>query len=589
MLVGKASENIAKLRGKIVLFLVGLLGPLTLFAIFFVLCLWQIDSPFMPLESTNVLNQAVTRTEQNQRAPWLVPAATAENTSKGVDPDSGLVDHFNRAFGTALGEDKGSMTPGMFITQLEGRNIRFYDDAVVFCSSGDCSRGVTTETGGEVQQPVWVIVDGWRDGSEHGSPLAENVPLDSVCPILADRDSIGQNHPVSQSWVDNNCTYFAPHTAESLFIHGAYLGLFDNTKDFVFLGVLIALLLFNSFFLDINITSPHGFYRDRLSKAYLFTVKDKNIEHNDTLNLQSLNADGTVAPYHIINVTLNLQGSKDPNLRGRMADFFFFSKRYSGGDMTGYVETELLEKFDSHLNLGTAVAISGAAAAPNMGVVTSRSLVFLLTLLNIRLGYWLPNPSAVKKANWVNRILLNGARPSLIWKEAMGALDAEGSHVNVSDGGHLENLGIYPLLRRRCKFIIAIDGEADPDFVFDGLVKTMRFARIDLGAEIELDLEGIRKDLRTGASNEHFSLGRIDYGDGEIGHLLYFKLSVTGDEPEYIRAYRARNPEFPHEPTSDQFFSEDQFEAYRALGEHICDTCMEDSNKLGIFESFEAN
>ena len=36
-----------------------------------------------------------------------------------------------------------------------------------------------------------------------------------------------------------------------------------------------------------------------------------------------------------------------------------------------------------------------------------------------------------------------------------------------------------------------------------------------------------------------------------------------------MRDYGLRNPSFPHETTADQFFSEEQFEVYRALGFHV--------------------
>ena len=38
------------------------------------------------------------------------------------------------------------------------------------------------------------------------------------------------------------------------------------------------------------------------------------------------------------------------------------------------------------------------------------------------------------------------------------------------------------------------------------------------------------------------------------------------DVNPYIAHYKSRNPSFPHETTADQFFSEEQFECYRALG-----------------------
>jgi hypothetical protein len=44
---------------------------------------------------------------------------------------------------------------------------------------------------------------------------------------------------------------------------------------------------------------------------------------------------------------------------------------------------------------------------------------------------------------------------------------------------------------------------------------------------------------------------------------------MTGNESEFLQKYRAEHPAFPHESTSDQLFDEAQFEAYRALGEHV--------------------
>ncbi len=49
---------------------------------------------------------------------------------------------------------------------------------------------------------------------------------------------------------------------------------------------------------------------------------------------------------------------------------------------------------------------------------------------------------------------------------------------------------------------------------------------------------------------------------------MYIKSSLTGDEPDYVKAYKAKEPSFPHESTAKQLFAEDQFEAYRALGHH---------------------
>jgi len=46
--------------------------------------------------------------------------------------------------------------------------------------------------------------------------------------------------------------------------------------------------------------------------------------------------------------------------------------------------------------------------------------------------------------------------------------------LNLSDGGHHENLGIYPLLKRHCRIIIASDAAADPDFAMMDLANLQR-------------------------------------------------------------------------------------------------------------------
>jgi hypothetical protein len=74
-----------------------------------------------------------------------------------------------------------------------------------------------------------------------------------------------------------------------------------------------------------------------------------------------------------------------------------------------------------------------------------------------------------------------------------------------------------------------------------------------------------RKELST----QRWILGKICYGEGEVGDLLDIKSSVTGNE--YVRVYRTKNPSFPDESIADPFFTETQFEAYRALGYQIGD------------------
>ena len=344
-------------------------------------------------------------------------------------------------------------------------------------------------------------------------------------------------------------------------------------------SLFVVVMLYGGFLLNINYSSPHRYYRRQLSRTYLRRSKGgtEETEHLDTQLLSSLTQRGangqSKAPYHFINCALNIPACDDPNLRGRNSDFFVFSKHYSGSPIVGYSRTTEWEALDGHLDLGTAMAISAAAASPQMGTTTKAGISYLLAILNIRLNYWAApprNPSAPDKLRgprWWLRI----ATPGWLYffKELTGLLMNENSnYLNLSDGGHVENLALYELLRRRCKFIIAIDGEADPERTFGGLLTLVRLVNIDLGVTIEPDLEELRKD-KSGNSRSHFLLCKIDYGQGRQGFLLYIKSSMTGNETEFLQKYRAEHPTFPHESTADQLFDEAQFEAYRALGEHV--------------------
>ena len=110
-----------------------------------------------------------------------------------------------------------------------------------------------------------------------------------------------------------------------------------------------------------------------------------------------------------------------------------------------------------------------------------------------------------------------------------------------------------------------------------------RYARIDFGIRIVLPWEQIAqmtkltsKHIASGQgappqAGPHCAVGRILYENGVYGTLLYFKSSLTGDEKDYILDYKKRYEDFPHESTGDQFFSEEQFEVYRALCYHMVD------------------
>lgn len=358
-------------------------------------------------------------------------------------------------------------------------------------------------------------------------------------------------------------------------------------------GMLIGLgaivLLFEA-----NAYSLHQFYKDRLSKAFLFRPADPLPAEPAALMDFKLSAiKPNNGPYHILNAALNVQGSKEANRRGRNADFFTFTRDFVGSDLTHFAPTANnpdtlgMEYFDRRLDLGSAMAISGAAISANMGSNTVRWLSPTLALLNIRLGYWLRNPrDLAKKHGLVRRLrefIYRFYGKFYLLLEMFNQLDENKKFIYLSDGGHIENLGIYQLLKRGCRLIIAVDAEADPEISCASLLKLERYARIDLGVRIIVPWEEIRERYhetsdaispRTPKEAErhrgpHCAIGRILYEDGSYGILLYFKSSLSGDEKDYVLDYKKRNSDFPHQTTSDQFFTEEQFEVYRSLGYHV--------------------
>jgi hypothetical protein len=93
---------------------------------------------------------------------------------------------------------------------------------------------------------------------------------------------------------------------------------------------------------------------------------------------------------------------------------------------------------------------------------------------------------------------------------------------------------------------------------------------------VDIDLTMIRPHPGKGLSRSHCAVGRIRYPDRpeQESYLVYMKNSITGDEQEPVLNYRACSPAFPHETTIDQFFTDAQFESYRALGYHVAEAAF---------------
>jgi hypothetical protein len=216
------------------------------------------------------------------------------------------------------------------------------------------------------------------------------------------------------------------------------------------------------------------------------------------------------------------------------------------------------------------MAISGAAVSPNQGYNSSPLIGFLLMLFNVRLGWWLGSPKT-------SAYPLEGPRLSLspALRELAGDTTDDSQWIYLSDGGHFENLGLYEMVRRRCRAIVVSDAGCDPTCSFEDLGNAVRKIYIDFGVSIEFERLEIQPRQTPPAPGLRFAIGTIKYpGSTRLGWLLYLKPTYQGTERADVRSYATGHPTFPHESTTDQWFSESQLESYRALGasitEYIC-------------------
>jgi hypothetical protein len=395
-------------------------------------------------------------------------------------------------------------------------------------------------------------------------------------------------------------------------------------------AILLAIALFFSWRVDVNDFSLHAFYRDRIARCYAgasnpdrrpdaftgFAPSDSRLRVADLLPVKFGCGNPALwvnppappsyqGPFPIFCTTLNLSFGEDLAYQERKAAAFAFTPLFCGYDV-GWTEGESAEvQFNGYVptntfaypksggpHVSTAVAASGAALNPNDGYHSSPAMAFLMTLFNVRLGWWIPNPRNLR-TSLLGRI--SGPTPVLglpyLLRELFGSVSDDAPFVNLSDGGHFENMGLYELVRRRCRTIIICDSEADGDFVFEGLGMAIRKCRIDFGAEISLDLDELIPGT-DGLSKFAYSMGTITYPalsntgvpneKPAQGKVLYLKSTITGREPADILNYKRENDAFPSDSTLNQWFTESQFESYRRLGQFI----GEDPKVIDWFENY---
>lgn len=368
----------------------------------------------------------------------------------------------------------------------------------------------------------------------------------------------------------------------------------------------------------VNRFSLNGLYRNRLGRAFLGGARKSGtrkpdiftgFDARDNIDLHELApkaGDGSTILYPVINTSLNVTASDNLAWQERKAEPFILSPLYCGSAMLApepalrakmepspppgaagearkgrrearsgvYVRSDHyggsepeMKRPTSGMSLATAMSISGAAASPNMGYHSSPATAFLMTLFNVRLGQWMPNPAcAVTLGDGVYRANPSSSLRALL-RELGGATDDKGKDIYLSDGGHFENLALYEMVRRRCQFIVVSDAGADPDCAFTDLGNAIRKVKIDMGIDIEIQTMRISSRNRKIEGQMAWALGDIKYPEGTTGRLLYIKPSFFDRElPIDVVSYAKDSATFPHETTGDQFFSESQFESYRKLG-----------------------
>ncbi len=374
------------------------------------------------------------------------------------------------------------------------------------------------------------------------------------------------------------------------------------TEDYTYLystGLAALFVILLAYVLPINNISIHRYYRDRLMETFMPDVEkvihgkkafEAEVANSVPMHEIKLNKENPV-PYHLINTNIILVESEIAKFRGRGGDNFILSSQYSGSNATGWRKTE--EFCDGHITLPTAVAVSGAAANPDAGVagrgLTTNVIVsVLMSIFNLRLGYWTSNPDPGSQSE-------QGKIPSYLipgfWEMLRrNKMNETAEFVQLSDGGHFENLALYELFRRKARLIIVCDAGADKNYEFGDLANAIEKARVDFGVTVDISRNDLKKltpettpgqqEMDYPVADQSFLLSRVHYNDDEAeaepAWLIYIKTTLTKNVGADIHGYKRVNPTFPDQTTADQFFDEVQLEAYRELGWQIAHDMMND-------------
>lgn len=345
----------------------------------------------------------------------------------------------------------------------------------------------------------------------------------------------------------------------------------------------------------INSSSLHAFYRARLARAYLGVGNEErqkptakrvdDFAKGDDILLGEYHPEKFGGPLHLINLCLNETQDSSPYGHGPNRDRKARPVTISSHmvEVSKQARPFSLDEYGG--SLAQWVSVSGAAASSGAGSHTHRGWALLMYLFGARLGFWAPqfkiNESAPKSRHSLSWEFF--PKLAMQWSELTATYDTAAPYCLLSDGGHFENTGVYPLIGRKLPFILLVDCGADPQYRFDDLQKLIRRARIDHDAEITF-YDSVQaaalfpaskgpqlcilspKQMSDNTSARGVMLARIQYNDDSFGTLLVIKPNLHDDLPLDMAVYARENPNFPQQPTADQFFDEAQWESYQRLG-----------------------
>ena len=194
----------------------------------------------------------------------------------------------------------------------------------------------------------------------------------------------------------------------------------------------------------------------------------------------------------------------------------------------------------------------------------------------------------------------------MLWAEAVGHTSYRATWINVTDGGHYDNLGLVEALHRGAENIVVFDASGDRPDTWYTLGGATALARTDAGVQISLNpttmtrKNGKALALRPGQVLRPWAYGtftRLDaasaqqagtqagqngngraagrngangqHADRELpqaGEIWICKLGWWDQAPWDVRAYAAGHSSYPCDTTLQQLYDGAEFEAYHELG-----------------------